>query len=594
MPNIMQVAANAQGSPVKNDTAGSFSDVEMIETNGREFAALMQSPQQEQSQRQLFARQSISVDGAQKRFDRPEQSNELPQSTLSEQLADRPKKASETGQWIDSIEGMRELLMSDEAIGDEAEGSVELDAERKAMLDEMVQWLEKLDAELAQNQSADSELTPEPTPEQQQALDSLVEQVGSMRQLIADAEQRGSLPISQLNQASDDLLAQLNSFESEVIKPQIAEQWTEVEQVLSNQQKAPEAVSELNLPKLDAQQRAWLREQLNQFRQTHPDASLDEGMAHVKALLTDNKPFDASQRQAMVAWVEKYQSKLQQPDNKISLVAVTAPTFQAQKVVNERTAGDAKSATVGAPSSSASDIDTSKLQQGKNEDTKPSAEQSTIAKMVKEELKATTDNGTSGTRANESNVTATLGQSSNAMDNIASTQQAQQPSNHVSAVTQTQQTLTKVDGMSVAQAQSAVDKPLDLQQQDAAQKMQERIQMMVSKNIQRADIRLDPPELGSMHVRIHTQGDQTTVQFQVQSAQARDAIDQTMPRLREMLEQQGLNLAESSVSEQQGERGEGANNRRGQGGGGTGDESVTQIESSVDDFLAQGRLDFYV
>ena len=590
MPNIMQVAANAQGSPVKNDTAGSFSDVEMIETNGREFAALMQSPQQEQSQRQLFARQSISVDGAQKRFDRPEQSNELPQSTLSEQLADRPKKASETGQWIDSIEGMRELLTSDEAIGDEAEGSVELDAEHKAMLDEMAQWLEKLDAELAQNQSADSELTLE----QQQALDSLVEQVGSMRQLIADAEQRGSLPISQLDKASDDLLAQLNSFESEVIKPQIAEQWTEVEQVLSNQQKAPEAVSELDLPKLDAQQRAWLREQLNQFRQTHPDASLDEGMAHVKALLTDNKAFDASQRQAMVAWVEKYQSNLRQTDNKVSLVTVAAPTFQAQKAVSERSSGDAKSPTVGSPSLSASDVDTSKPQQGKNEDTKPSADQSTIAKMVKDELKATTDNGNSNPRASESHISATLGQSSNVADNTASTHQTQQSPNHVSAVTQTQQTLTKIDGMSVAQAQSAIDKPLDLQQQDAAQKMQERIQMMVSKNIQRADIRLDPPELGSMHVRIHTQGDQTTVQFQVQSTQARDAIDQTMPRLREMLEQQGLNLAESSVSEQQGERGDGASSRTAQGGSGTADDSVTQMEATVDDFLAQGRLDFYV
>ncbi|MEC7642869.1 MAG: flagellar hook-length control protein FliK, partial [Pseudomonadota bacterium] len=133
-----------------------------------------------------------------------------------------------------------------------------------------------------------------------------------------------------------------------------------------------------------------------------------------------------------------------------------------------------------------------------------------------------------------------------------------------------------------------------LQQQDAAQKMQERIQMMVSKNIQRADIRLDPPELGSMHVRIHTQGDQTTVQFQVQSTQARDAIDQTMPRLREMLEQQGLNLAESSVSEQQGERGDGASSRTAQGGSGTADDSVTQMEATVDDFLAQGRLDFYV
>ena len=61
-----------------------------------------------------------------------------------------------------------------------------------------------------------------------------------------------------------------------------------------------------------------------------------------------------------------------------------------------------------------------------------------------------------------------------------------------------------------------------------------------------------------------------------------------------MLEQQGLNLAESSVSEQQGERGDGASSRTAQGGSGTADDSVTQMEATVDDFLAQGRLDFYV
>lgn len=91
------------------------------------------------------------------------------------------------------------------------------------------------------------------------------------------------------------------------------------------------------------------------------------------------------------------------------------------------------------------------------------------------------------------------------------------------------------------------------QLQDMIQKfapvMQQQLITMVSKGIQQAEIRLDPPELGHMLVKIHVQGDQTQVQFQVAHSQTKDLIEQSLPKLREMLAQEGMLLSDSQVSQ---------------------------------------------
>lgn len=77
----------------------------------------------------------------------------------------------------------------------------------------------------------------------------------------------------------------------------------------------------------------------------------------------------------------------------------------------------------------------------------------------------------------------------------------------------------------------------------------QRVMWMSSQNINRAEIALDPPELGPMQVRISTQGDQTTVAFSSNASAVRDALDQSLPRLREMMEDQGLDLSDANVSD---------------------------------------------
>ncbi len=84
----------------------------------------------------------------------------------------------------------------------------------------------------------------------------------------------------------------------------------------------------------------------------------------------------------------------------------------------------------------------------------------------------------------------------------------------------------------------------------ASNQLADRVNVMLSKNLKQVDIRLDPPELGRIHIKMGINNDQATVQFTVSSHHVRDLVEHAMPRLREMLNQQGLQLAQSSVDQQ--------------------------------------------
>ena len=100
------------------------------------------------------------------------------------------------------------------------------------------------------------------------------------------------------------------------------------------------------------------------------------------------------------------------------------------------------------------------------------------------------------------------------------------------------------------QATTNVQSPMVLTKENASDQVSERIQMMMAKNLKQVDIRLDPPELGRMQIRMTLNSDTATVHFTVQNQQTREMVDQSMPRLREMLSQQGIQLADTSVQQQ--------------------------------------------
>jgi flagellar hook-length control protein FliK len=92
---------------------------------------------------------------------------------------------------------------------------------------------------------------------------------------------------------------------------------------------------------------------------------------------------------------------------------------------------------------------------------------------------------------------------------------------------------------------------LNIIKSDAAKMLQERVSSMLSLNNKEAEIRLDPPEMGSMQIRVRSDAEQAQINFVVQNQQAKEALEQSMPKLREMLAQQGIELGESNISQGQ-------------------------------------------
>jgi len=82
---------------------------------------------------------------------------------------------------------------------------------------------------------------------------------------------------------------------------------------------------------------------------------------------------------------------------------------------------------------------------------------------------------------------------------------------------------------------------------DFTSALQDKVMVMVQQKIRQVDIRLDPPELGSMQVRLNLQNEQASVHFIVQNQQAKEALDQNMPKLRDMLAEQGVNVGDTNV-----------------------------------------------
>ncbi len=78
----------------------------------------------------------------------------------------------------------------------------------------------------------------------------------------------------------------------------------------------------------------------------------------------------------------------------------------------------------------------------------------------------------------------------------------------------------------------------------------ERVLMMAGNQVRTAEIRLTPAELGPLRVQVSVEDGAANVTFQAQHAVTREAIEQALPRLRELLAENGLSLGQANVGEQ--------------------------------------------
>jgi flagellar hook-length control protein FliK len=81
------------------------------------------------------------------------------------------------------------------------------------------------------------------------------------------------------------------------------------------------------------------------------------------------------------------------------------------------------------------------------------------------------------------------------------------------------------------------------------QTVSNRVVWMINQNVQAAELRVNPPQLGPVEVRISLEGEQTNVSLIAQHSAVREVMESAIPRLREMLAESGLNSVNIDVSQ---------------------------------------------
>lgn len=92
---------------------------------------------------------------------------------------------------------------------------------------------------------------------------------------------------------------------------------------------------------------------------------------------------------------------------------------------------------------------------------------------------------------------------------------------------------------------------------DWSEAVGQRVLWMVSHKTQAAEIRLNPPELGPVEVKVRTDDDGVRLSFAAGNAAVREALESAAPRLREMFLAEGLRLENLDIGQRHagGERG---------------------------------------
>ena len=127
-----------------------------------------------------------------------------------------------------------------------------------------------------------------------------------------------------------------------------------------------------------------------------------------------------------------------------------------------------------------------------------------------------------------------------------------------------------------------------------------QVRVFVNNGLQEARLQLTPADLGKVQITINMEGEHARVVFVAETAAARDLLDQSMPRLREMLQQSGIQLAQGDVSDQ-------AESQRREGSAGGDAEALAQSgsENALDseeqrfdpargEVSDNGRVDTYI
>lgn len=97
---------------------------------------------------------------------------------------------------------------------------------------------------------------------------------------------------------------------------------------------------------------------------------------------------------------------------------------------------------------------------------------------------------------------------------------------------------------------AAVTVSTPLQDSRWTQDFGDKVVWLAKNDQQVAQININPPQLGPMHITLNLNGDQASALFVSPHAEVRQAIEDAMPHLREVLAGAGINLGQANVGTQ--------------------------------------------
>lgn len=109
----------------------------------------------------------------------------------------------------------------------------------------------------------------------------------------------------------------------------------------------------------------------------------------------------------------------------------------------------------------------------------------------------------------------------------------------------------------------------------------QKVIWMVGGEDQSATLELNPPDLGPVQVVLNVSNDMASVSFSSQQLEVRQALENALPRLREMMSESGIALGNASVNAgtegRQGQDGQGGGRQGGGKSGNGGDSSIAEV-----------------
>jgi len=143
----------------------------------------------------------------------------------------------------------------------------------------------------------------------------------------------------------------------------------------------------------------------------------------------------------------------------------------------------------------------------------------------------------------------------------------------------------------------ALSAPVDMQSADFDDAVGARVGWLADQKIGHAHIRVTPNDLGPVEVKLQLDGDRVHATFSSAHAEVRHALENGLPKLREMLGEQGLQLAHADVGQQSSHPhasdGEGQAASGGAGTGTDADGAGAPATPGVHAIRLRGLLDAY-